>query len=378
MSALVPLRAQLASLGSYQSLQAEAEVRLNTNESPYPPPVTWQRALAEAVGDVDFHRYPDRDASGLSRAVAALHGVGAGEVFCANGSNEVLQCLLLAFGGPGRRALVFEPTYALHAHIAGLTGMEVVTETRGADLRIDPDRWPGAIERADPDVVFLCSPNNPTGRTEDPDAVAAVVEAAPGLVVVDEAYGQFSSWSALTLRGAHDGGPEPAGDGGEPAGGPQPAGGGAEGLVVVRTFSKTWAMAGARLGYLVADPQVVAGCRAAALPYHLSAQTQLAGVLALRHENEMTERVQKVADARAQLAQGLGELDVETWPSDANFVLFRPRAKDARDVWSALLADGVLVRDFSTREGLEGCLRVTVGTPKENERFLEALAGALR
>ncbi len=368
MSALVPLREQLAALGAYHSLQADAEVRLNTNESPYPPPDAWQRALAEAVGEVDFHRYPDRGATQLCAAVAALHGVGSDEVFCANGSNEVLQCLLTAFGGAGRQALVFEPTYALHAHIAGLTGMDVVSEPRGDDLRVDPDRCARALERSRPDVVFLCSPNNPTGRLEDPEVVAAIVDAAPGLVVVDEAYGQFSSWSALALRDAPARG-RPTGEGRTPR---------AEGLVLVRTFSKTWAMAGARLGYLVADPEVVAGCRAAALPYHLSVQTQLAGVLALRYEDEMTERVEKVAEARAQLAQGLGQLDVETWPSDANFVLFRPRAKDAREVWSALLADGVLVRDFSTRAGLEGCLRVTVGTPKENDRFLESLSGALR
>ncbi len=371
MSARVPLRDQLAALGGYHSFQAAAEVRLNTNESPYPPPAAWQHALAEAVSELEFHRYPDRDATELRAALAALHGVGPDEVFCANGSNEVLQCLLLAFGGAGRRALVFEPTYALHAHIAGLTGMEVVTEPRGEDLRVDPSRWPVLLERGAPDVVFLCSPNNPTGRLEDPGVVSAIVGAAPGLVVVDEAYGQFSSWSALSLRdgssSARDGSSS-ARDGANPA----------DGLVVVRTFSKTWAMAGARLGYLVADPQVVAGCRAAALPYHLSAQTQLAGLLALRYEEEMSERVHEVAEARAELARGLAELDVDTWPSDANFLLFRPRAKAGREVWSSLLEEGVLVRDFSSRPGLEGCLRVTVGTPEENERFLGALAGALR
>ncbi|MDA8309520.1 MAG: histidinol-phosphate transaminase [Actinomycetota bacterium] len=376
MSALVPLREQLVALGGYHSLQAEAEVRLNTNESPYPPPAAWQRALADAVSEVEFHRYPDRDATELRAGIAELHRVRPEEVFCANGSNEVLQCLLIAFGGPGRRALVFEPTYALHAHIAGLTGMEVVTERRGADLRVDPKGWAAAIERVGPDVVFLCSPNNPTGRIEDPGVVAGILDAAPGLVVVDEAYGEFSSWSALGLR-APVRAPVRADQGGAPGAAPAAAPR-AEGLVVVRTFSKNWAMAGARLGYLVADAEVVAGCRAASLPYHLSAQTQLAGVLALRYRDEMAERVGKVAEARAQLAHGLAQLDVETWPSDANFLLFRPRGKDARAVWSALFAEGVLVRDFSSREGLEGCLRVTVGTPKENERFLEALAGALR
>jgi histidinol-phosphate aminotransferase len=352
----VRLRDTLAVMGAYRSPQAPAEIRLNTNESPYAPPDAWRRALAEAVAGVDFHRYPDREATELRAAIAALHGVGPEEVFCANGSNEVLQCLLLAFGGSGRRALVFEPTYALHSHIAGVTGTTVVTARRTGDFRVDPEGWPDALERAAPDIVFLCSPNNPTGRLEEPGVVRAIVDAAPGLVVVDEAYGQFSRWSAMALRGD----------------------GGAEGLVVVRTFSKTWAMAGARLGYLIAEPAVVDGCRAAALPYHLSVQTQLAGVLALRYEEEMQERVRSVAAAREQLAEGLSKLDVDTWPSDANFILFRPRDRDARSVWSALLSDGVLIRDFSTRDGLEGCLRVTVGTPKENERFLDALAGVLR
>ncbi|HTX63186.1 MAG TPA: histidinol-phosphate transaminase [Acidimicrobiales bacterium] len=384
MSAPVPLRPQLVALGAYHSLQAEAEVRLNTNESPYAPPVAWQRALAEAVGEADFHRYPDRDATELRGAIAATHGVSPAEVFCANGSNEVLQCLLVAFGGPGRRALVFEPTYALHAHIAGLTGMDLVTEPRGGDLRVDPARWRAALERVGPDVVFVCSPNNPTGRLEDPALVAAMVDAAPGLVVVDEAYGQFSSWSALALRGASppgattpSSGASASGDAATPRHDSTPGASSSAGLVVVRTFSKTWAMAGARLGYLVADPEVVDGCRSAALPYHLSVQTQLAGLLALRYADDMDERVAMVTGARGQLTRGLAALDVDTWPSDANFVLFRPRRRDARDVWAALLADGVLVRDFSSRAGLEGCLRVTVGTPKENERFLEALAGAL-
>jgi histidinol-phosphate aminotransferase len=357
VSARVALRDQLAALGRYHSPQVPADVRLNTNESPYPPPEAWRGAFAEAVRAADFRRYPDREATALRAAIGELHGVGAEEVFCANGSNEVLQCLLLAFGGAGRRALVFEPTYALHAHIAGLSGLDVVTEWRGPDLRVGIDAALEALERVRPDVVFLCSPNNPTGRLEDPEVIAAVVDAAPGLVVVDEAYGQFSSWSALTLR-----------DGAR----------GREGLVVVRTFSKTWAMAGARLGYLVADPEVVAGCAAAALPYHLSTQTQLAGVLALDYRDEMAERVRKVAAARAELARGLGARPVETWPSDANFILFRPLGKDTASVWSSLLEHGVLVRDFSARPGLEGCLRVTVGTPEENARFLDALDAVLR
>ena len=355
MSATIPVRERLAALGTYRSAQPAAAVRLNSNESPVPPPDAWREQLAAALADVPFHRYPDRSAAELREGIAELHGVDPAEVFCANGSNEVLQCLLLAFGGPGRSALVFEPTYALHAHIAVLTDTEVVVGGRDAALRIDASA-PGLLGATRPDVLFVCSPNNPTGRLEEPGTVASLVASAPGLVVVDEAYGQFARWSAMELR----------------------ARAGSDGLVVVRTFSKTWAMAGARLGYLVADPAVVAGCEAAALPYHLSTQVQLAGVLALRHRQAMEERVREVAAARDSLESSLSAMDVDTWSSDANFVLFRPRPRPGHEVWEALLAEGVLVRDFSAVRGLEGCLRVTVGTAGENARFLEALEGILR
>jgi len=333
-----------------------AEVRLNTNESPYPPPPAWRAELAAAIERIEFHRYPDRDALELREGIAALHGVAREEVFCANGSNEVLQCLLLAYGGPGRTALVFEPTYALHSHIAELSATAVRQAPRDASLRIDADHAKELLADISPEIVFVCSPNNPTGRSEDPAVVRDLLAAAPGLVLVDEAYGQFSSFSALDLR---DGALQ------------------SDGLVVVRTFSKTWAMAGARLGYLVADPEIVEGCRRSALPYHLSVQTQVAGLLALGHAAEMEDRVRSIAAARQRLTEGLASLDVETWPSDANFCLFRPRHVSGRAAWEGLLARGVLVRDFTMLPGLEGALRVTIGTPDENERFLEALAEVL-
>ncbi len=268
MSAVPPVRPDLQLTEGYHSPQVDAEVRLNTNESPFAPPDAWREELLAALAEVSFHRYPDRPATELRQAVADLHGVTPDEVFCANGSNEVLQSLLLAFGGPGRRALVFEPTYALHSHIARITGTEVVEGAATTTSGSTPGHAVELLATQRPDVTFLCSPNNPTGRAEPPETVAAVSGAAPGLVIVDEAYGQFSPWSALTLRG--------------PA---QP------GLVVTRTFSKTWAMAGARLGYLVADPAVVAACESVVLPYHLSAQTQAAGLIALRHVPEMEARV---------------------------------------------------------------------------------------
>ena len=354
MSAIPPLRPDLELVEGYHSPQVDASVRLNTNESPFEPPNAWRAALLGALEEVSFHRYPDRGATELRQAVGQLHGVTPEEVFCANGSNEVLQCLLLAFGGTGRRALVFEPTYALHSHIARITGTELVRGARRPDFLVDLAEAEGMLAEKHPDVTFVCSPNNPTGRAEPAETVLAISAAAPGLVVVDEAYGQFSPWSALGLRGAE-----------------QP------GLVVTRTFSKTWAMAGARLGYLVADPAVVAACEAVVLPYHLSTQTQLAGLLALRHVSEMEARVTLINEERGRVAAALGELAVESWPSEANFILFRPSGRGADEVWKALLERSVLIRNCADWDGLEGCLRVTIGTAEENDRFLHALEESL-
>jgi histidinol-phosphate aminotransferase len=354
VSAIPPVRPDLALAEGYHSPQVDAEVRLNTNESPFAPPDAWREEWLAALEEVSFHRYPDRPATALRHAVADLHRVSAEEVFCANGSNEVLQSLLLAFGGPGRRALLFEPTYALHAHIARITGTELIVGGRDDDFLIDRRDAEALVAARRPDVTFLCSPNNPTGRAEPRATVAAVCAAAPGLVIVDEAYGQFSPSSALELRG--------------PA---QP------GLVVTRTFSKTWALAGARLGYLVAEPAVVAACEAVVLPYHLSVQTQLAGLLALRYVPEMEARVARISEERGRVAAALGDLPVDSWPSDANFILFRPRDRVAEEVWRSLLSQSVLIRNCADWEGLRGCLRVTIGTAEENDRFLHALKESL-
>jgi len=355
MSALPPIRPDLSLGDGYHSPQVDAEVRLNTNESPFPPPEKWTADLLAALAEVSFHRYPDRPATELRAAIAALHAVTSEEVFCANGSNEVLQSLLLAYGGPGRRACLFEPTYALHSHISRLTGTAVIEGGRTEDFRIDPEDAVALLARQQPDITFLCSPNNPTGRAEPRETVIAILDAAPGLVIVDEAYGQFSSWTALELRGSIH-----------------------PGLVVTRTFSKTWAMAGARLGYLIADPLVVQACEAVVLPYHLSAQTQLAGLLALDYTDEMEARVALIAEERGRVAAALGDLPVESWPSDANFILFRPLHVSADDVWTGLLERSVLIRNCASWEGLPGCLRVTIGRPDENDRFLTALEECLR
>ena len=353
MQPVVPLRPDLALVEGYHSPQVDVAVRLNTNEAPQSPPDGFLDAFVEEIRRIPFHRYPDRHATELRACLADLHGVRPEQVFAANGSNEVLQCLLLAVGGPGRRAAVFEPTYQLHAHIARITGTEVVTGRRAEDFSLDLDEVARVLDVHDPVITFLCSPNNPTGRAEPPDVVGAVVERAPGLVVVDEAYGQFSPWSALPL----------VSDGGR--------------VVVVRTFSKTWSMAANRLGYLVGPASLVEALDEVTLPYHLDAVKQAAGRIALRFRAEMEARVAGVVEERGRLTAGLAQLPVDAFPSDANFILFRPRDRDASEVWASLVERSVLVRDCSGWPGLDGCLRVTVGTPAENDCFLSALAGVL-
>jgi len=341
----------------YHSPQVAAEVRLNTNESPFPPPEAWRAELSREVARIEANRYPDRHATALREALGEFHGVGASEIFCANGSNEVLQCLLLAFGGPGKRAVLFEPTYALHAHICALTRTDVVSGTRNEEFEIDPDLARSVVSGATPAITFLCSPNNPSGRAEPVTLISQLIDVTPGLVVVDEAYGQFASTSALGMREDTIG---------------------TAGLVIVRTFSKTWSMAAARVGYLVGHPEVVVACERAVLPYHLSAYTQVAAVLALRYRADMQARIALIAEERDRVAGAMASLPVRAWQSDANFILFRPLERPAPEVWQALLDRSVLIRDFSARPGLEGCLRVTIGTPSENDRFLAALTLALQ
>jgi histidinol-phosphate aminotransferase len=351
--ALPEPRADLGLREGYHSAQVEVEVRLNANESPFPPPAEWLEALHSALDTTAFQRYPDRGAWELRGALAALHGVRADQVFCANGSNEVLQSLCLAYGGAGRRVATFEPTYALHAHIAHLTGTGVVESERLEDFSLDLDAIGSVLARTQPSITFLCSPNNPTGMAETSSTVRRVLDLAPGLVVVDEAYGQFADWSALSLI-----------DDDLP-------------LVVSRTYSKTWSMAAARLGYLIGPAAVVASLERVALPYHLDALKQAAGRLALEFVPAMESRVALLVAERSRLSAALDLLPVTAWPSQANFILWRPEGRKGSEVWQGLVDRSVLVRDCSSWPRLADCLRVTVGTPAENDRFLAALSEVL-
>ncbi len=346
-----PVRDDLADLRPYGAPQIDVPVRLNTNENPYPPSPRLVRAVADAVAEAagTLNRYPDRDAVELRKDLADYlgHGLTAGQVWAANGSNEVIQQLLQAFGGPGRRALGFDPGYSMHSLIARVTCTGWVSADRDEDFGLDPRRAAAEIERHRPDLVFLTSPNNPTGTAAPMALIEAVCAAAPGLVVVDEAYAEFAregTPSALMLlpRYPH--------------------------LVVTRTMSKAFAMAGARVGYLAAAPELVEKLLLVRLPYHLSAVTQAVARAALAAKNEPLATVAALRRERDVLVGWLRGRGLTVADSDANFVLFGEFG-DRRRVWQGLLDRGVLVREV----GPPRWLRVTVGTPQEMTAFKQAL-----
>jgi histidinol-phosphate aminotransferase len=346
-----PVRDDLADLHPYGAPQIDVPVRLNTNENPYPPSPRLVRAIAEAVAEAagTLNRYPDRDAVELRKDLADYlgHGLTAGQVWAANGSNEAIQQLLQAFGGPGRRALGFDPGYSMHSLIARVTCTDWVSADRDENFGLDPDRAARVVTEHRPSLVFLTSPNNPTGTAAPMALIEAVCAAAPGLVVVDEAYAEFAregTPSALTLlpRYPH--------------------------LVVTRTMSKAFAMAGARIGYLAAAREVVDKLLLVRLPYHLSAVTQAVARAALALAAEPLATVTNLRTERDGLVAWLRQQGLAVADSDANFVLFG-EFDSRRAVWQGLLDRGVLVREV----GPPRWLRVTVGTPAEMAAFRAAL-----
>ena len=345
------IRDDLAALPPYRAPQADAPVRLNTNESPYPPPDAVIKELRERVADLALNRYPDRDATALRAALGARFSWPGAGVWPANGSNEVIQTVLLAFGGSGRRALLFEPTYAMHSHIAHVTGTEVVAVRVPEPWVLSPSLVAHHVERVQPALTFICSPNNPTGTAQPVAAVAAALESGPGIVLADEAYGEFGGDSATSLLGRH------------------------ERLGVVRSFSKSWRLAGARLGYLLAHPWLVEAIQVTRLPYHLSALSQACAEIAVKHAPQSLSAINELIAERERLAKEMERVPgVEVFPSAANFLLFRT-ASEGTPLWRALAAGGVLVRDFSTL--IPRCLRVTVGTADQNATFVETLRRVL-
>ncbi len=362
--ARLPLRDDLRGGTPYGAPQLNVAVRLNTNENSYDVPDEVIAAVVDAVRQQAKHlnRYPDREFTALREDLAAYlgHDLIADQLWAGNGSNEVLQHVLQAFAGPGRTALGFTPAYSMHPIISTGTGATWVDGTRGrpgstagdADVfDLDADRTVEQIRQHNPAVTFLCSPNNPTGTSLSLDVVAAAYEATDGIVLVDEAYAEFArpgTVSALSLLP------------------------GRERLIVTRTMSKAFALAGARVGYLAADPAVSDALRLVRLPYHLSSLTQAAARAALWHSDLLLDTVELIKVQRDRIVEVLPELGLTPAPSDANFVLFGGLT-DEKATWRSLLSRGVLIRDV----GLPGYLRVTAGTEAETTRFLEALADSL-
>ncbi|MDE3720296.1 histidinol-phosphate transaminase [Nocardiopsis sp. N85] len=347
----LPLRDDLRGRSPYGAPQLDVPVVLNTNENPHPPSKRLARALADAVAEtaLGLNRYPDRDAVRLRRGLADYlgHDLGTANVWAANGSNEILQQILQAFGGPGRVAMGFEPSYSMHPIISRGTGTGWVSVPRDADFRVDVDAALAAIAEHAPSVVFLTSPNNPTGTALDIADIERVTAAAPGVVVVDEAYAEFrreGTPSALALLADH----------------PR--------LIVSRTMSKAFALAGARLGYLAAHSAVVDALQLVRLPYHLSAVTQTVALVALDHADELLGAVDDLRAERDALVEWLRARGFAVADSDANFVLFGA-FEDRTEVWKAMLDRQVLIREV----GPPGWLRVTVGTPSEMAAFRDAL-----
>ncbi|WP_067498178.1 histidinol-phosphate transaminase [Actinoplanes sp. TFC3] len=346
----LPIRDDLRGRSAYGAPQLDVAVRLNTNENSYPVPDAVIDAIAKAVQAElrDLNRYPDRDAVALRTDLADYlgHGLTTANLWAANGSNEVQQQLLQAFAGPGRVALGFGPSYSMHPLLAVGTGTRWIGALRDPGFGLTPAAAVEQIREHQPDLVFLCSPNNPTGTALDPEVIDAVLAAAPGMVIVDEAYAEFArpgTPSALSLLPGH----------------PR--------LVVSRTMSKAFGFAGGRLGYLAADPAVVDAVQLVRLPYHLSSLTQAAARAALAQRDALLATVDAIKAQRDRIVGTLRERGLPVADSDANFVLFATGG-DQKAVWQAFLDRGVLIRDV----GLPGWLRVTAGDPTETSAFLNA------
>lgn len=349
----LPVRDELRGKSPYGAPQLDVPVRLNTNENPHPPTAALVDDVAHSVRIVaaDLHRYPDRDAVALRTDLAgyltACTGVlvGAENVWAANGSNEILQQLLQAFGGPGRSAVGFVPSYSMHPIIADGTNTEWLVFNRAADFSLDVTAAVAAISHRRPDIVFVTSPNNPSGQSVSLAELQALLEAmSRGILILDEAYGEFSGQpSAIALIERY------------------PAK-----LVVTRTMSKAFAFAGGRLGYLVAAPAMIEALLLVRLPYHLSAITQAAARAALRHADETLASVATLIAERNRVSHALAQLGFRVIPSDANFVLFG-EFTDAARAWRHYLDSGILIRDV----GIPGYLRASTGLAAENDTLLE-------
>ena len=355
----LPLREELAPMSPYGAPQVNADASLNTNENPYSPSPALIEAIANRVRDIgaELNRYPDREASALRTSLAnyinsqSKTSFDISNVWAANGSNEIILSIFLAFGR--KSALGFTPSYSMHPLIAKVTATPWIDGSRRKDFTLDCDAASAQIESLRPALTFITTPNNPTGSAvliSEIESLARSAQSVSGLLVIDEAYAEFSSeQSAVTLIEKYPN------------------------IIVIRTMSKAFAFAGARVGYLVAHPSVIDAMRLVRLPYHLSALTQVAASAALEFSDELLANVHGLIAAREDVASQLTQLGLEVVPSCSNFLLFSGFKRASADVWKDLLEQGVLIRDV----GLEGYLRVTIGNEAENKKFISALKDVL-
>ena len=355
----LPLRDELRGKSAYGAPQLHVAYQLNTNENPYSPS---EELIADLIAEVrkiasDLNRYPERDAvelrESLANYITGQTGVAVTkeQVWAANGSNEILQQLLQAFAGPGRKALGFTPSYSMHPILSGGTQTEFIECPRAEDFTIDITKALESIDKHAPDVVFITTPNNPTGDVTSLADIETLIQAAPGIVIVDEAYAEFSpSPSAVTLLEKYP-----------------------TKLVVSRTMSKAFDFAGGRVGYFIAAPAFIEAVMLVRLPYHLSSLTQAAAVVALRHSEDTLSTVAKLSSERIRVVESLNKLGYKVIPSESNFVFFG-EFEDQHEAWKKFLERDVLIRDV----GITGFLRTTIGLPEENDAFLEAAAAIVK
>lgn len=352
----LPVRDDLRGKKPYGAPQVHVPIQLNVNENTHPVPPEVADDIATAVREAltDINRYPDREFTDLREALAGYVGGGAttDHIWAANGSNEVLQHILQAFGGPGRSLLGFPPTYSMYPLLAEGTGTRWMTTQRGPEYEITPDIAVAAIRAHQPNITVFCAPNNPTGTALSLDTIAAAYDATDAIVIVDEAYHEFMPDSEPRATELLEGRPR---------------------LLISRTMSKAFAFAGARVGYLVAHPDAIDALRLVRLPYHLSALTQAAATTALRHAPTMLAMVDDIRTQRDRLVRELAALGYAPHASQTNFVLFGG-VDDPHAVFTRLLEAGIIIRDV----GIPNHLRVTAGTEAETTAFLEALAAIPR
>ena len=355
MNQVRPAAPQLADIEPYDPKYIPAEVMISANENAADVPFELRREIEREVRKVAFNRYPDPLANDLRDLIAEANGLDRDQVLMGNGGDELLFGMALAWGGPGRTFLNMPPTFSVYKNNAQLTNTTIVDIPRLPDFSIDEDAVIARLAQGDIDFTIVTSPNNPSGNLADPAFVKRMCEASDALVMVDEAYFEFSRHTARPLLGSY------------------------ENLVILRTFSKAFSMAGVRMGYLLGSERVLREFKKVRQPYSVDAVSQAIARVVYANRAEFEKGIDLIIEERARLFEALGAMEgVTVYPSAANYILFRlAPAYDAGKVWQQLLDAGVLIRDFSRAKGLENSLRVSVGAPEENTRFLEELRNAL-